>query len=158
MNNGDQRSSLGGHNDQLSSFKVLHGKKILPFLLCFTKSDLAFNDLKWPEFLESCKLEIWSGDNFTGDRSECTGDCRIFNLGSVGNDRARSAKCSCAAPTTTRKWKLSRSLNCYIDVCDKFLSSCHHWWLTNITVALLSETNLKTNFKNSKMYVKIFRD
>ena len=46
-------------------------------------------------------MEIWSGDNFTGNKAECTGSCDISNLGSVGNDRARSAKCSCAQPTTT---------------------------------------------------------
>ena len=45
-------------------------------------------------------MEIWSGDNFTGDRAECTGGCDISRLGSVGNDRARYAKCSCPAPTT----------------------------------------------------------
>ena len=45
--------------------------------------------------LESCKLEIWSGDNFTGNRAECTGNCDIDKLGSVGNDKARSARCSC---------------------------------------------------------------
>ena len=59
-------------------------------------------------FSESCKLEIWSGDNFTGDRSECTGACDMGSvdddgLGSVGNDRARSAKCSCTAPKPPRK-------------------------------------------------------
>ena len=50
-------------------------------------------------------MEIWSGDNFTGNRAECTGACDITRLGAVGNDRARSAKCSCAAPKTTRKLK-----------------------------------------------------
>ena len=97
MNNGDQRSSLGGHNNQLSGFKVLHSKfyKIWP-------------DLEWPKFSESCKLEIWSGDNFTGNRADCTGACDISHLGSVGNDRARSAKCTCEAkplPKTTRELK-----------------------------------------------------
>ena len=56
-------------------------------------------------FLESCKLEIWSGDNFTGNRADCTGACGILDLGSVGNDRARSAKCSCEATNTTRELK-----------------------------------------------------
>ena len=45
-------------------------------------------------------MEIWSGLNFTGDRAECTGACGITQLGSVGNDRARSARCTCAG-----KWK-----------------------------------------------------
>ena len=43
----------------------------------------------------SCKLEIWSGDDFNGDHAECTGNCDIDKLGSVGNDKARSARCSC---------------------------------------------------------------
>jgi len=68
MNNGDQLSSLGDHNNKLSSYKVLH---------------------------ELCKMEIWSGENYTGNRSECTGSCNFDHLGSVGNDRARSAKCIC---------------------------------------------------------------
>ena len=100
MNNGDQRSSLGGHNNQLSGFKVLHSKfyKIWP-------------DLEWPEFLESCKLEIWNGENFTGARAECTSACDVSSLGSVGNDKAQSAKCTCAAPKTTRELKINTISN-----------------------------------------------
>ena len=100
MNNGDQQSSFGGYNNQLSGFKVLHGKfyQIWP-------------DLEWPEFLESCKLEIWSGDNFTGDRAECTSACDVSSLGSVGNDKAQSAKCTCAAPKTTRELKINTISN-----------------------------------------------
>ena len=62
-------------------------------------------------FLESCKLEIWSGENFTGDRAECTSACDYSNLGSVGNDRARSGKCTCAAPETTRELKIKTISN-----------------------------------------------
>ena len=51
-------------------------------------------------FSESCQLEIWSGENFTGDRFECTDACDMNDLGSVGNDGARSAKCYCEASTT----------------------------------------------------------
>ena len=52
-------------------------------------------------------MEIWSGDNFTGNRAECTAACDINRLGSVGNDRTRSARCTCGTPatTTTRKLK-----------------------------------------------------
>ena len=59
------------------------------------KYALIQNDLEWPEFLESCKLEIWSSVDFTGNHAECTGACDHWYLGSVGNDRARSAKCTC---------------------------------------------------------------
>ena len=45
-------------------------------------------------FLASCKIEIWSGENFSGSRAVCTGECDM-QLGSVGNDRAKSAKCTC---------------------------------------------------------------
>ena len=51
--------------------------------------------MSFDQSLESCKLEIWSGDNFTGNRAECTGNCDKDKLGSVGNDKARSARCSC---------------------------------------------------------------
>ena len=44
---------------------------------------------------ESCKLEIWSEENFNGYHAECTGDCGIEKLGFVGDNNARSARCSC---------------------------------------------------------------
>ena len=45
-------------------------------------------------------MTIWSGEYFTGDQFECTDACDVSYLGSVGNDAARSAKCTCEALTS----------------------------------------------------------
>ena len=63
------------------------------------------HDLNLISLSESCKLEIWSGENFTGDHAECTDACDMHDLGAVGNDRARSAKCTCDAPKPSGVFK-----------------------------------------------------
>ena len=56
-------------------------------------------------------MEIWSGEHFTRKRAECTSDCNDSNMGRVGNDGAQSAKCTCAAPETTRELKINKISN-----------------------------------------------
>ena len=121
MYNGNQLSSLGTYNNILSGYKVMDGKLILSVFIWYVHD---FNFVS-----ASCRLEIWSGENFTGDRAECTGECDM-KLGAVGNDRARSAKCTCkfsyfCRPLLIKIWNQIRLWKLTLNEPNKFNNFLH---------------------------------